>query len=167
INHFGYYEVSQDTWFTLENIPGIKKVKAGGALTAYDNHIYAFKGGNLQEFWAYHIPEPNTYAIVNHNTISENLNIMSTLNKPLAQLIKIIPNPASHKATLYYSVSKPRRVQIKLYNAVGNLIANLVDSDKSVGDYYLTLNTLKFAKGVYFLRYQTETEQLEVKLIIQ
>ncbi len=167
-NHFGYYDVNGDTWYTLENIPGLKRVKAGGALSAYEGHIYAFKGGNLQEFWAYHIPEPTIDRIANDNAVRVNNNLMTNQDKRISHsLLKIVPNPSSHKTMLYYSVAKPSRVQIKLYNAIGNLIANLVDSNKSVGDYYLQLNTLNLSKGIYFVTCETESEQTKVKLIIQ
>jgi hypothetical protein len=59
-NFFSYDPLA--TWAVKTNIPYALKpngkpfkkgVKAGGALTAYGDFVYAFKGGNTNEFWAY------------------------------------------------------------------------------------------------------------------
>jgi len=60
-NEFWAYYPGQDTWIQKTDIPKfwvgdttkLTKVKSGGALVAYDNSIYAFKGGNTREFWTY------------------------------------------------------------------------------------------------------------------
>jgi hypothetical protein len=67
INEFWRYTPGQDTWVKLTDIPKFwysalkpTKVKSGGALTAYADSIYAFKGGNTREFWMY-IPETDQW----------------------------------------------------------------------------------------------------------
>ena len=62
-NEFYFYDAVGDTWGVLESIPryspltGKKsKIKDGAALCYNDDSlIYAFKGGNRQEFWQYNI----------------------------------------------------------------------------------------------------------------
>ncbi|MCX7785404.1 MAG: T9SS type A sorting domain-containing protein [candidate division WOR-3 bacterium] len=62
-NEFYFYETSADTWGKLESLPRYSpltkkssKIKDGAALCYNgDSLIYAFKGGNRQEFWQYNI----------------------------------------------------------------------------------------------------------------
>ncbi|MEO0131967.1 MAG: choice-of-anchor J domain-containing protein [candidate division WOR-3 bacterium] len=62
-NEFYVYFTASDSWasrrpigFALkpDSVTVIRKyVKGGGALTRYQNKLYAFKGGNTSEFWSY------------------------------------------------------------------------------------------------------------------
>jgi hypothetical protein len=60
-NEFFRYHVNGDTWHRLESIPYTpdrrKRVKKGGDLCydRYDTLVFAFKGGNTQEFWRYDV----------------------------------------------------------------------------------------------------------------
>ncbi len=67
-NEFWQYMPGQDTWIRKTNIPEYSrnstkrtKVKAGGALVTYGDSIYAFKGGNTQEFWVYVMSKDSWY----------------------------------------------------------------------------------------------------------
>jgi hypothetical protein len=58
-HEFYKYDTEKDSWsvaLTPMPIPGSggnKKAKDGGAAAWYEDNIYAFKGGNTQEFWRY------------------------------------------------------------------------------------------------------------------
>ncbi len=62
-NEFYEYDASEDTWYILESIPRYNnithkktKVKDGAAICYNgDSLLYAFKGGNSQDFWEYNI----------------------------------------------------------------------------------------------------------------
>ncbi len=60
--NFYAYDIAQDTWVSRCTIPyglkpngriNTKRVKAGGALAAYNDRVYAFKGNGTSEFWCY------------------------------------------------------------------------------------------------------------------
>jgi subtilisin family serine protease len=59
-NEFYAYDIAADSWITLVAMPlvgvsGQKRAKDGAALVADGSGlVYAFKGNNSQEFWAYH-----------------------------------------------------------------------------------------------------------------
>ncbi len=67
--NFYAYNITENTWAPRCTIPYSlrsngsvtkKKVKAGSALTAYNNIIYAFKGNTTSEFWCY-LPGQDTW----------------------------------------------------------------------------------------------------------
>jgi hypothetical protein len=71
-NEFYYYDIVGDTWIELESIPRYNpiskkktKVKDGAALCYNDddNVLYAFKGGNSQDFWMYDIGQNKWFVL--------------------------------------------------------------------------------------------------------
>ncbi|MEO0098161.1 MAG: hypothetical protein ABIK94_01035 [candidate division WOR-3 bacterium] len=66
-NEFYMYNVNKDSWYQKQTMPyhhpqvnRKKKVKEGGAMTVWNGKIWAFKGGNTDEFWLYD-PELNQW----------------------------------------------------------------------------------------------------------
>ncbi|MEO0076932.1 MAG: SBBP repeat-containing protein, partial [candidate division WOR-3 bacterium] len=67
-NEFWAYYPELDSWIQKASIPEYAafstkstKVKAGAALTIYLDSIYAFKGGNTNEFWVYEVNSDTWY----------------------------------------------------------------------------------------------------------
>ncbi|MEO0083819.1 MAG: SBBP repeat-containing protein, partial [candidate division WOR-3 bacterium] len=65
-NEFFAYAITSDTWITRQPMPmnsiygRNKKVKDGASMAYHpEGIIYAFKGGNTQEFWAYDVSANN------------------------------------------------------------------------------------------------------------
>jgi outer membrane protein assembly factor BamB len=85
----------------------------------------------------------------------------------LSSSIEVFPNPTITHTSIRYSLPISGRVSIKLYNAVGRLIETLLDEYHDVGDYSINYQVKYLAKGIYFLRYQDEINQKQVKLIVQ
>ncbi len=169
-NHFGYYEPTADTWYTLEIIPGIKKVKTGGSLTTQNGVVYALKGGNTKELWSYTPAAQSSPPVLVKNN---NLSVINTSTTSTSKLdnqkivFNIIPNPVLKNGVVYYSVPFTGRCQIKLYNASGRLVTTLIDNIVNAGSYKINLNAREFAQGVYFLTLQTNHDRVQEKLIIQ
>ncbi len=62
------------------------------------------------------------------------------------------PNPFNPTTSLQYFVGSPRHVSLKVYDALGHVIATLVDERKPAGHYRATFEARGFASGVYFMR---------------
>jgi hypothetical protein len=80
---------------------------------------------------------------------------------------KVTPNPFTKLTTIRYTVPISGRVTIKLYNAIGRLVETMNDGYLNAGTYTINLSAKNLAKGIYFLKYETNTNRAELKLIVQ
>jgi len=61
------------------------------------------------------------------------------------------PNPFNPSTTIRYSLPSPSRVSIRIFNILGQHIAELVNREHSAGSYDITWNA-NVASGLYFYR---------------
>jgi len=64
------------------------------------------------------------------------------------------PNPFNPSTKIKYSIPQSSNVVIKIFDILGNEIETLVDEEKNVGTYELTLYAEQLPSGVYFYRLQ-------------
>jgi hypothetical protein len=74
------------------------------------------------------------------------------------------PNPFNPSTTIKYSVPQNSMVSVKVYNIVGQEIADLVHEMKSAGTYTIEFDAVTLPSGVYFYKIQagsyTETRKM-------
>ncbi|MEO0092535.1 MAG: T9SS type A sorting domain-containing protein, partial [candidate division WOR-3 bacterium] len=170
--HFWMYTpnaIPPDTglWTPLDTIPRLWKKsvpKTGAALAYADGKVYLLKGNNTPEFWQYScfaktnvkLAVPSCPAIASVTTTSN-----------LKFNFDVKPNPFTKLTTIYYTVPVSAKVSIKLYNATGRLVETLTNDYLNAGSYTITLSSKHLAKGIYFLRYDDNTNSKQIKLIVQ
>jgi hypothetical protein len=66
------------------------------------------------------------------------------------------PNPFRSETTIEYALTEAAHVTIEVYDALGRVVATLVDERQPSGQHEATLNAGHLANGVYF--YQIEAE---------
>ncbi|MEO0092552.1 MAG: S8 family serine peptidase [candidate division WOR-3 bacterium] len=162
----GLYDIALDTWFYVDTIPGIRRVKYGGSLVSYNYCLYALKGGNNSEFWRYTptITEPSIkFQMLNMPISTKNLKFQ---NQNTNSILTISPNPFSKFTTIKYNVPIAGKVTIKLYDATGKLIKTLVEEYHDVGTYSCRLNAEHLKKGLYFLRIFGIINNMTMKLTL-
>jgi flagellar hook assembly protein FlgD len=76
------------------------------------------------------------------------------------RLFQNAPNPFNPETTIRYSLSKPGRVVLRIYNASGALVRTLVDEPRPAGSYTARWNGAddagrRLGSGVYFYEIQT------------
>jgi hypothetical protein len=60
------------------------------------------------------------------------------------------PNPFNPSTSIQYAVSNMQFVSIKVYDILGNDIANLVHEEKPAGEYKVEFNGTGLPSGIYF-----------------
>jgi D-alanyl-D-alanine carboxypeptidase len=66
------------------------------------------------------------------------------------------PNPSAGAATVYFSFSKPGRVELQLLNSVGQEVAQLASGNHSSGKHQLPVSVEHLPNGLYFCRLTSE-----------
>ncbi len=76
------------------------------------------------------------------------------------------PNPFNPSTTISYSISKSGFVQLRVYDMLGQEVANLVNKKQSAGNYKIEFNASSLTSGVYFYRIQAGNFVETKKLIV-
>jgi hypothetical protein len=135
------------------------------AVSEPGTYWYRVKGYNIENGWGEaSFVKP---VVVLSSALSEGL----VPNSNLKTSLKIVPNLLINNVTISYSVSKPGRVLLKVYNALGQEILKLVDDKLSAGTYQISWKGddqtyTRLAPGVYFIKLETEETKLIRRVII-
>ncbi len=62
------------------------------------------------------------------------------------------PNPFNPNTIINYSLEKSSQVSLKVYDALGNEVAALVDEFKPAGYYEVNFNASRLSSGIYFYK---------------
>ncbi|MEW5925194.1 MAG: T9SS type A sorting domain-containing protein, partial [Candidatus Zixiibacteriota bacterium] len=60
------------------------------------------------------------------------------------------PNPFNPSTIIAYQIPRNGHVSIKVYDALGQEVATLVDEEKPAGNYQVEFNTVNLSSGIYF-----------------
>jgi hypothetical protein len=85
-------------------------------------------------------------------SVTENLN--STIPEEFT-LFQNYPNPFNPVTTINYNLPVAGKVSLKIYDILGNEIANLVNEEMPPGRYAVKWDASKYASGMYFYKIQT------------
>ena len=166
---WSYSPISKGVWTPLDTVPGFlhkKSVPKTGAALAYaNNYIWLLKGNKTPEFWRF-VPTPGPVATATPRTY-----IPITIDRTTTHNFSfdVTPNPFTKLTTIRYTVPVSGKVSVKLYNGTGRLIETLIDEHQNTGLYTLNIENwkLKIPNGVYFLKYESDMNKSEIKLIVQ
>jgi predicted esterase len=107
------------------------------------------------------------------DTLSTVINISATYVEDKSQKIPKIyslsqnyPNPFNPETTIWFDVKEPCRVVLKVYNLVGQEVADLVNEDYPSGRYEADFNATGFSSGIYFYKIQMGDFQTVKKMVV-
>jgi len=82
------------------------------------------------------------------------------INKPKDyKLLQNYPNPFNPSTTIQYYLPKKQKVEIKVYNVLGQLTATLVNRKVSAGYHEIEFNGENVSSGVYLYAMKTDNFQ--------
>lgn len=76
------------------------------------------------------------------------------------------PNPFNPITTIQYSIPIPNMVSLKVFDVLGNEVANLVNEYKNFGSYEVNFDGSKLSSGTYFYRLEAGTSSETKKLLL-
>ena len=81
------------------------------------------------------------------------------------QLYQNYPNPFNPTTTISYSIPYSQIVELKVYDLLGNEVAELVNEYKPVGNHSVNFNANSFSSGVYFCKLKA-SNFIQIKKLI-
>jgi len=91
---------------------------------------------------------------------------VNTAEKDFAKNLAVYPNPASGYTEVKFNLEAQARVDISLFNLVGNLVYS-ESTQMQAGFVSKTLQLGQLSKGVYMLRISTENSSVTRRLIVK
>ncbi len=76
------------------------------------------------------------------------------------------PNPFNPTTQIDYTLSNPNHVSLSVYNSVGQNVATLEDSFKSMGKHSVTWNAQALSSGMYFYKLTTPEGSITRKMML-
>ncbi len=73
------------------------------------------------------------------------------------ELAQNYPNPFNPTTRIQFSLPAAQRVQVEVFNTLGQKVGTLVDRMMTAGRYEITFNAERLASGMYFYRLKTAT----------
>jgi len=67
----------------------------------------------------------------------------------------VYPNPFNNSITVKYALKEPGKVNIDLFNALGNRVSAIVHEYQGIGVHSAIFDADHFASGIYYYRIQT------------
>ncbi len=84
-------------------------------------------------------------------------NIINPFNPTTFSLYQNYPNPFNPNTTIKFDLAKDGHVSLKIYDVLGNQVADLIEEEKTAGKYSVSFSAGHLSSGVYFYRLVTPT----------
>jgi pectinesterase len=92
--------------------------------------------------------------------------IQVTINIPTKVALWNYPNPFNPTTELRFAMPHPGKVTLRIYDAIGQLIATLVDDIKDAGIYEVPFDGSRHSSGMYFARLDVDGHTMISKMLM-
>ena len=76
------------------------------------------------------------------------------------------PNPFNPSTTINYELNKTANVSLKIYDALGNLITEILNEEKIPGNYTMNFDGNNLSSGIYYYTLSTNHSSITKKMIL-
>jgi polysaccharide biosynthesis protein PslG len=88
-------------------------------------------------------------------------------NRPLDfRLFPNYPNPFNPRTTISYSLAIPGKVELNIFNTLGQKVATLVSARQPAGTYALQWEATGFASGVYYCQLRVDERYRQIRKLV-
>ncbi len=87
------------------------------------------------------------------------------LLKP-GKLLQNFPNPATNTTTIYYKLSEPATVCLKLFNYSGQVVNTFYEGYKPIGTHHVVVDVSFLQSGIYFNNIEVNGQIVDTKKIL-
>jgi len=159
-----WYDTFGDSWVEQRPVPlgpDWRPVADGGALAFAAGKLWALKGNNTREFWAYQplAADRSPLAACRVRQVQSESAVHA-----LQFAVGVHPNPFANNAMVFCSVPVAGELNLKLYDVNGRLVQTLWSGRRPAGAFSTVL-TESLPLGVYLLRASTSTNSITSQLI--
>ncbi|MHB9143344.1 MAG: T9SS type A sorting domain-containing protein, partial [Paludibacter sp.] len=85
---------------------------------------------------------------------------------PTNEYFTVFPNPANPNTTFSFSIKAASHVKLSIYSITGQRVNTLIDTNKSAGAHSVTFNGSRFASGVYFYKFESNSFVKNGKILL-
>ena len=117
--------------------------------------------------------EDVTFVCIEAKNPNEDVDAFAGNNKVCAVLendIKVIapyPNPGDEQVTIGVILPKKEAFTLSIFNAVGQIVYDMVSEETEKGLNEMELNTSKFSQGAYVIKIDYKDNSHQVKFVIE
>ena len=161
----GYKQIA--SYKEEDNLKGLGSSSSGQDYTYYD-----FELENGITYW-YKIEDVSLNGVKSqHGPVFVNPYSSSALSReslfPPTEfyLAQNYPNPFNPNTRIEYHLPVASRVQLQIYDALGNKISEMIDEWQESGKYFITFNGSELASGVYFYQLKANKNIQIQKMIL-
>ncbi len=77
------------------------------------------------------------------------------------------PNPFSNETVIHFSLAKPVKINLSVFDINGRLVKTVINGLREAGAHVVKINANPLARGIYFYKLQTGNYSAVKKMIIQ